>query len=151
MKNGAKILIVDDDSDFVEINKTILESKQYDVDSASNPDEAWEKVNSTKPDLVILDVMMPTGTEGFHFAYKLRQDQKLKKLPVLMITQINQESSFNFSPDTDGDFLPVEDFLEKPVTAEDLLSSVERLLQKASDHAWEKVDTYKGIGLKDKK
>ena len=134
MGSGKKIFIVDDDPDFVEINKTYLERENYRVDYAYTAEEAMEKIVSWMPDLIILDVMMPSGTEGFHFAYKLRKDTALKDIPVLMITAINQNSPFTFSSDTDGDYLPVEDFLEKPVNADELLQRVAALLAKSSKH-----------------
>jgi len=148
MKSEAKILLVDDDPDFVEINRTVLENANYQVKAAYDPDEAWKTVENWNPDLIVLDVMMPTGTEGFHFAYKLRNHEKFGKIPVLMLTSINQHKDLKFTPDTDGDFLPVEEFIEKPVSATELINHVDSLLKKSSEAPWKKVDVYKGIGMK---
>ncbi len=146
MAKTARILIVDDDPDFVEINKTILESHGYTVETADRPANAWEKVKNWMPDLICLDVMMPSGTEGFHFAYKVRSDTETRDIPILMITSIHDHSDFQFSPDQDGDFLPVEYFLEKPIKSDVLISHVELLLE--SGRAKKETKPDKGIGLK---
>ncbi|MDZ7337111.1 MAG: response regulator [candidate division KSB1 bacterium] len=148
MQTKGKILIVDDDADFVEINKRVLETNGYQTAVAYNPEEAWATLSTWQPDLIMLDVMMPTGTEGFHFAYRLRADTQYRHIPVLMVTHINQVAEFRFSPETDGDFLPVEDFIEKPVRPEELVRRVESLLAKARTNPWQKVNTYQGMGLK---
>jgi CheY-like chemotaxis protein len=147
MSEQAKILLVDDDQDFVNINRTILESKGYQVQAANTPENAWEKITQWKPDMICLDVMMPTGTEGFHFAYKVRNNEATKDIPILMITSIHEHSDFHFSPDEDGQFLPVDDFAEKPVPREVLLHKVEALLGKKTSAAPRKAED-KGIGLK---
>ncbi len=148
METKAKILIVDDDPDFVEIHTAVLEANGYQTAAAYTPEEAWACLASWQPDLIMLDVMMPKGTEGFHFAYRLRADQQHRHLPVLMVTQINEVADFRFSPETDGDFLPVEDFVEKPVRPEELVRRVESLLARARTNSWQKVNTYRGMGLK---
>ncbi len=143
----AKILLVDDDQDFVEINRMVLESNGYQVASASHPDIAWKKIEEWRPDLICLDVMMPAGTEGFHFAYKLRKNDGTRTIPILMITSIHEHVDFRFSPEDDGEFLPVNDFVEKPVRGDVLLAKVESLLGKAKSMTEKKADD-KGIGLK---
>ncbi len=147
MAKQSKILLIDDDQDFIMINRTILESSGYIVEAAMDAATALEKIKIWQPDLICLDVMMPSGTEGFHLAYKIRQDPETAAIPILMITAIHDHSDFRFSPE-DGDFLPVDEFLEKPVRADQLLQKVERLLgQKGRDQEQgQKPD--KGIGLK---
>ena len=143
----AKILLIDDDEDFIAINRIILEKNGYEVQAANGPEEAWEKIITWKPDMLCLDVMMPTGTEGFHFAYKVRKHEETKLIPILMITSIHEKSDFTFSPETDGDYLPVEKFVEKPIPPDVLLTSVKELLGKAHDLK-QKKEKDKGIGLK---
>jgi CheY-like chemotaxis protein len=81
-----------------------------------------------KPDLVILDVMMRKETEGFHVSYAIKNDPALAKTPILMLTAIGEKTGMKFSPEKDGDYLPVEDFVEKPIEPKDLLARVEKLL-----------------------
>lgn len=149
MAKQGKILLIDDDQDFIMINRTILESRGYRVEAAMDAPTALEKIKSWQPDLICLDVMMPSGTEGFHLAYKIRHDPETAAIPILMITAIHDHSEFRFSPE-DGDFLPVDEFLEKPVRADQLLQKVERLLvQKGRDQEQKQKQTPdKGIGLK---
>jgi two-component system, sensor histidine kinase and response regulator len=147
MAKQGKILLIDDDQDFVMINRTILESSGYLVDAATEARTALDKIKSWQPDLICLDVMMPSGTEGFHLAYKIRHDPEMAAIPILMISAIHDHSDFRFSPD-DGDYLPVDAFLEKPVRAEHLLQKVEQLLSEASRSQEQKRTADKGIGLK---
>ena len=132
----AKILIVDDDPDIVEAMRMPLEANNYQVVSASSAREGLQKILKERPDLVILDVMMETTTEGFHFAYKLRSEapdspyKDFRELPILMITAIHRTTPFRFSPRTDEGFLPVEDIIEKPIEPRVLLEKVSHLLKK---------------------
>jgi len=129
MTEQKKILIIEDDLDIIETMKVILQSKKYQVISANDGKEGFEKAKSERPDLIILDVMMNRQTEGFDVAQNLRKDEKTKYIPILMITAITQKTGFLFSPDTDGEFLPVDDFVEKPIQPDDLLHRVEKLLE----------------------
>jgi len=123
-----RILIIDDDPDFVEITKTVLVSDGYKVSYCSDAKSALDKIHQFRPDLIILDVMMHTGTAGFHVAYEIRKDPQYFKIPILMITAIHKTTPFHFSPETDGEYLPVQRLLDKPVPPEILLKEVATLL-----------------------
>lgn len=131
-----KILIIDDDPDIVEAMRMPLEASRYQVASASSAREGLEKVLKERPDLIILDIMMETTTEGFHLAYKLRSEdpdspyREFKEVPILIITAIHKTTPLRFSPKTDEEFLPVEDFIEKPIEPKVLLEKVSKLLKK---------------------
>jgi len=84
MGKNKKILIIDDDPDFVETTKIVLESKEYDVFSASGPEEGFKKVSEGKPDLIILDVMWPDRISGFEMCRILKKDADSKNIPILM-------------------------------------------------------------------
>jgi len=129
MEKKAKILLVDDDVDFVEATKTILESKPYEVIVAYEGDEGLRKAREKNPDLIILDVIMPVK-DGFTAAEQLKKDPQLSKIPVLMLTAFvttGQETSIPFSR---GLTLETEDYIDKPVSPEELLARVEKLLKK---------------------
>ncbi len=130
MKKTARILIVDDDPDFVEATRAILESKAYEVVAAYDRNEGMEKINSEKPDLILLDIMMKKLDDGFTICYKLKHDPELKEIPVLAISAITKETGFKFSVETDGEYFEADDYIEKPVKADDLLMRVEKLLKK---------------------
>jgi DNA-binding response OmpR family regulator len=132
MNENPKILIIEDDVDLVAAMKKILESKGYNVIVAYDPEEGNEKLKPARPDLIILDVMFGSQGEskGFDFAQKIRSDKQIADIPILMITAINTEKPyFNFTPDTDGEFLPVDSFLDKPVKSDELFLKVEDLLK----------------------
>ena len=121
MNEKPKILIIEDDTDLVAAMKKMLENKGHDVVTAYDPDEGNEKLKQERPDLIILDVMFGSRGEskGFNFAQKLRNEKQFADIPVLMLTAINTEKpDFNFSPETDGEFLPVDSFLDKPVKSD---------------------------------
>jgi len=128
MNEKAKILIVDDDPAFVEATTAILKSGSYKVAAAYDREEAMEKVRKEKPDLILLDVMMQRLDDGFTMCYKLKHDPELKKVPVLIITGVTKKTGFKFSPQTDGEYLEADDYVDKPIKAADLLERVKKLL-----------------------
>lgn len=132
MNEKSKILIIEDDDDLVMSMKKILESKGYNVITAYDPDEGYKILQLENPDLIVLDVMFGFKGEsmGFDFAQNIKLDKKFAAVPILMLTAINAEKpSFNFSPETDGEFLPVDSFLDKPVHSDELIHKVEDLLK----------------------
>jgi len=138
MEAQSKILIVDDDPDIVESMRIVLENHGYSVISASSAEEGSEKVASERPNLIILDVMMPEGTEGFHFVWKLRQDKdpQLRDLPILVVTAIHGTTKLRLYPDQEdttygpGEYLPVQGFVDKPIQPADLVAKVKELLKR---------------------
>ena len=130
MDKMAKIIIIDDDPDFVEAAKAILESKSYTVVAAYDKNEGMEKINSEKPDLILLDIMMKKLDDGFTLCYKLKHDPELKEIPVLAISAITKETGLKFSSETDGEYFEADDYIEKPIKADDLLERIEKLLKK---------------------
>jgi len=131
---NEKILIIDDDPDMVEAMRMPLEANAYIVITASSGKEGLQRAKEEIPDLIILDVMMETDTEGFHVAYELRSEEPdseykdCRDIPILMITAISQKKGMNFSPEKDGTFLPVDGFIEKPILPNDLLEKAAELL-----------------------
>jgi len=139
MNEKPKILIIEDDTDLVAAMKTVLENKGFIVATAYDPDEGKEKLKQTLPDLIILDVMFGSKDEsrGFNFAQAIKSDKNYSAIPILMLTAINIERpTFKFSPETDGEFLPVDSFIDKPVHSEELISKVEELL-KQKNSKWQ--------------
>ena len=140
---GGKILVVDDDPDVVDYVRHILEKRGYGVVTASNQDEGTRKVETEKPDLIILDIMMPKGTEGFHFTWNLRSrpEPELRNIPIIVLSSIHETTRMRFYPDQQdgyygpGEYLPVEGFIDKPVQEETLIQHVERALQIARKSA----------------
>jgi len=125
----AKILLIDDDPDFVDIHTAFLEKNGYEVISAYDGKQGFQKAKVEKPDLIVLDVMMTDRTEGFYTARQLRGDEDTKSIPLILLTAIHQEEkAFHFAPDEV--WLPVDVFLDKPVRPERLLEEIKRRLKK---------------------
>ena len=127
----ATILIVDDDPDITEAMKVVLENKDYVVKSAGNVEQAMESLKESRPDVIILDVMMDTPQDGFVLSRQLKQDENYKEIPILMLTAVKEKMGIDFkSAAGDESWLPVEDYLSKPVKPDVLLEKVESLLKK---------------------
>ena len=119
-----KILIIDDDIDLVEAMRITLEGTGFDVRDAQDGISGLERAKRELPDLILLDVMMGTQDEGFHVAYQIRRDEALRDIPIIMLTAVGQETGFRFDKEKDEDFLPVDEFLEKPVAPDRLIEVV---------------------------
>jgi two-component system alkaline phosphatase synthesis response regulator PhoP len=129
MEKQAKILLVDDDADFVTSTKTVLESEHYEVIIAVNGDDGLRKAREEKPDLILLDIIMPVE-DGFTAAEQLKKDLQLADIPVLMLTSYSQKGSGTGIPRSRGFSLEAEDYIEKPISPKDLLATVGKYLKK---------------------
>jgi CheY-like chemotaxis protein len=127
------VLLVDDDVDLLDINRITLEAEGFEVLTAENGDEAMRLATTTHVDVAVLDVMMTTPTEGFHLARAMREDERTKGIPLLMLTSVNAENeaqgtTLRFTDrDRDARWLPVDRFVDKPVKPEELVSMVRTL------------------------
>jgi len=123
--SDATVLIVDDDPVFVASISVVLETR-YVVRTASNGPEALAAVEESKPDLIILDVMMDYLSEGFDVARVLRTNTDTRGIPIIMLTGVDQV--FNYRMEVDESWVPSDRYMEKPVTPDTLLKNVEDLL-----------------------
>ena len=124
-----KILDVDDDLDVLEARKIVLVQNGFDVVQATNAKVALEVLENEKIDLIILDVMMEKNSDGFNFAQRIKMNETFKHIPIIMATAVNQRTPFTFDIETDGAFLPVEKFMEKPIDPDDLIKAINGLLK----------------------
>ena len=122
----TRILIVDDDPDFVEIMRMVLSAKGHQVESASGGDQALRRVREEPPDLVLLDVMMDGVLDGVHVAHAIAEGATLAQVPVIMISSITSSSMADMFP-TDA-YLPIDMWITKPVQPRELLACVSRLV-----------------------
>jgi len=122
----AKILVVDDDPDFVEITRLILKAKGYEIESAVSGDKALQMMRQAPPDLVLLDVMMSSVLDGVHVVYAMREDAVLCHIPVIMVSSIASSPAADMFP-TD-EYIPIDMWISKPVQPEDLLCKVARFV-----------------------
>jgi two-component system OmpR family response regulator len=128
----AHVLLVDDDKDLVELNRTALELGGHRVDCAFSAEEGWETVTRLSPQLVVLDVMMERFDAGFELAHRIARAHP--NLPLIMLTGVDDYLSkeMRASQDHDEGWMPVHRFMEKPVSPAVLLTEVESLLHELS-------------------
>ena len=118
------ILVVDDDASLVESVTEILNAEGYSVLSAPDGEDGFRKARESKPDLILLDVMMAHDSEGFDIAKRLKQDELTRGTPVILVTGIRKAKRLPFGYEPDDDWLPVKAVLEKPVAPDLLIKSV---------------------------
>lgn len=143
MDQPSKILVVDDDPDFLNFARTVLESNAYKVVLAPGEEEALAEIEAERPDLLVLDVMMSKWDSGFQFMWKLKADDRHKAIPILMVTGVDEEVHIDYARHAvalhrtadDEEYLPVDDYLLKPVKTSELLSSVNTILKRAEKRA----------------
>lgn len=126
MSAGKTVLLVDDDADFVEMNRVLLEENGYTVRVAYSGRQCLEEVAARRPDLVILDMVMEKPSDGFDVSRELRNSEYTKTIPLVMITSVNDIMPFRIEPDST--WLPVDTLIEKPVDPALLLAIVNRIL-----------------------
>jgi two-component system alkaline phosphatase synthesis response regulator PhoP len=128
MSEKKKILIIDDDKDYGEALKIVLENNGFKVNHVLNVQDGRKTIEADRPELIILDVMMDKHTDGFDLCYNLKHDKKYKNIPILMVTAVTGKTGFKFSPETDGEYLQADDYVAKPIPASELLLRVKKLI-----------------------
>jgi putative two-component system response regulator len=126
MDRRARILLIDDDPDFLSSTKLVLQN-EYDVLTAQSGDEGLRIAEKERPDLILLDVIMP-GMDGFAVAERMKQTPELSRVPVLMLTSFAERSGETSIPVSRGFSLEAEDYIDKPVSPDVLLKKVARWL-----------------------
>ena len=127
MSSAPTILLVDDDADFVEMHRLLLEQNGYAVKAAYSGKQCLEAVAAGRPDIIILDMAMESPSDGFDVSRSLRNSEHTKGIPLVMITSVNDSIPFRLEPDRT--WLPVDALLEKPVDPQLLLEVVGRALK----------------------
>ena len=132
MNAASLILIVDDDFDFLEINRIILEGAGHRVVTATNPAEALTRIDAETPDLVITDLMMTSIDAGFAFAAQLKGDPRTADVPIIISTSVSSALGLNFRPDSVEDLakMNVDAYFDKPIDAQALVAKVAELLER---------------------
>ena len=136
MTSKAKVLVIDDDLDLLSTTRLFLESRGFDVATAANGEDGMRELEEGKPDMVLLDVMMPDRTEGFHWLYELRRhpDTTVRSVPVIVVSSIHNTTDLRFhegDSDETGSYLPAQGFLDKPVDPDVLARKIEAVLAEA--------------------
>jgi DNA-binding response OmpR family regulator len=128
----AKILVIDDDPDFVDAVTPILQSARYNVISAANPVEGKEKILKEKPDLILLDIMMDSLFDGFSLCHDIKTSKEFEDVqdtPIIFVSAVKEMtgSRFKFTGEEQGLTGP-DDYIDKPVKPDDLIARIEKLL-----------------------
>ena len=129
MSAAKHILVIDDDPDIHDAIKLILEPAGYEISCALSGPEGVDMLHSLKPDLLLLDIMLSSPSEGFHIAYELKQDEHLKTLPIIMISSIGQTMGMDFAKELGSDYIQADRFLDKPFDAATLRSAVDEVFK----------------------
>ncbi|MFC1539101.1 PleD family two-component system response regulator [Candidatus Latescibacterota bacterium] len=124
MISRTKILVVDDDIEIVELIALMLETNGYEIITADSGDKCLKLLEIEKPDLIILDVMMETTTEGFNVGYKIKNNSEYKSIPIIFMSSISKQTGFPL----DRDFINSYEFIEKPINPDDLLQRINNML-----------------------
>lgn len=131
MSKKPKILLVDNDVDFIDLNKAVLENNGFEVAVAYSGREGLDKVRFEQPDLIVLDLMMEKHDTGFGFAKTLKADPIYKSIPILMLTAVAAETGIDFSQELDGYWMKTNDYANKPLMPDELVKKINGLLAKA--------------------
>ena len=125
---GEHVLIVDDDADLVSVLSIALESAGYRVSAAGNEAEGWSCAKADPPDVALVDIMMDTFAAGIRLVQRFRADAELARVPVIVLTAVNERLRFHIDAERDEGYLPADRFLEKPVDPHVLLAHVAELV-----------------------
>ena len=125
MGGKKKVLVVDDEKDVIEYVTMILESAGYEVISADSNESCFESLEKERPDLIILDVMLETVTEGFYIGDKLKYNSKYHSIPVIVLSAIEKHTGFPMNKNS----VPADEYLEKPIDPHDLIEAVNKFLK----------------------
>lgn len=124
----ARILLIDNDIDFINMNKAVLEHNGYEVIVAYNSQEGYDQARLGNSDLIVLDLMMEQHDSGFKLAKRLKQDPAIRHVPILMLTAVAERTGFQFSQDKDGYWMKTNAFIDKPCPPKDLMAKIEEML-----------------------
>jgi CheY-like chemotaxis protein len=127
------ILVIDDDPDVHEALKLILEPAGYKLICVSTGQEGLDAVKADAPDLILLDIMLSSPSEGFHLAYELRKDEAEARIPIIMISSIGETMGMDYAKELGSEYVPAEKFLEKPLKASVVLEAVKEVLASKSE------------------
>ncbi len=133
MERKARILLVDDDADFIEATRAALENHGFEVVTASSGKEGLGKVRFEQPDLIVLDLMMERHDTGFAVAKAVKADPVFQKIPILLLSSSAATRGYDFSQELDGYWMKTDAYASKPLPPEELIKLIEGLLSKAAE------------------
>ena len=133
MTQGPHILLIDDDADIHDAVRMILEPRGYVLSCCRTGPEGMAAVRRDPPDLILLDIMLSTPTEGFHLAYEIQRDDVLREIPIVMLSAISEKMGMDFASETGTEYIPASVFVCKPFGAQTLIEAVETALLRRAE------------------
>lgn len=124
----AKVMMVDDDADFLEIQRGILESRGHKVVTCDIASKAIEMAIAEQPDIIVVDLMMEEEDSGFSLCFQIKKGAAGRNFPIIMVTGVASETGIPFEKGSQNDWIKADAFLNKPIRPEELISTVENLL-----------------------
>jgi DNA-binding response OmpR family regulator len=132
MDKAAKIMIIDDDSDYRFTMETFLNRNGFETLTAENGQEGLDLIEKERPDLILLDVMMQTTYSGLEICKRLRSNPDLKDIPIIGISGMGKELGVSLDKWGDDEYFNVDEYYEKPVDREKLLERIKVRLEKGT-------------------
>jgi CheY-like chemotaxis protein len=136
---GKHVLVIDDDRDVREALRLILEPRGYELTLCATGPEGRDAAAGRPPDVILLDIMLSTVSEGFHVAYDFRRDQRLGQVPIIMISSIGETMGMDFAKELGSEYLPADTFLSKPLQAATVIAAIEKVLARGGKQSDESV------------
>lgn len=143
-KKPALILIVDDDYDFLEINRINLERAGYRVVTAADPERALKRMQEEKPDLVVTDLMMTSLDSGFSLARTIKEDPRYADIPVIIATSVSSALGLDFRPCSAEDKaeMHADAYFDKPLDLPRLLETISKLVEQRTETPTSEAQTH---------
>ncbi len=129
MAAKGKILLVDNDPEFLEMHKAALLEHEYEVLTAASAREGLDRVRTSMPDLIVIELILEKHDSGFTFCKQIKNDPLFKRIPVVMVSAVAEATGFRFNMEEDGYWMKTDDFLDKPVEPDVLIDKIEALLR----------------------
>jgi len=126
--DSRRILVIDDDPDMHEAIKMVLEPAGFMVTCSATGPEGLDAMRRDPPDLLLLDVMLASPSEGIHLAHEMKIDERLKDIPIVMISAMSEAVERDYAEEVGRDYLSVESFIDKPFEASTVLEAVQKAL-----------------------
>jgi len=131
MGQNVKIVMIDDNTDFLFTMETFLKKNGFEVQTAEDGQKGIELIRKERPDLVLLDIMMETLFSGFEVCKAVRSDDDLKYIPIIGISAMGEELDIDYSQWPDYEYFRPDAFLDKPIDKQRLLQLIPEVIQKA--------------------
>ncbi len=127
MAEGIRVLLIDDDADFIQFNSIILNAGGFQVITASSYGEGLDKAAIERPAVVVMNVIVENSDQGFSLARDIHKELG-DSVPVIMLSSVETDTGYTFKPEDHPDYFPVHRFIEKPVSPTRLIEEINKAI-----------------------